>query len=195
MWQVAFSSKRVLRKTSAALADERVAVDERDLAEHRGALVAVDLLPDQLRAGARLHVHDAAGLEAKLEVPYDGAGKCQRHRRAYRPFGPAAVGAGEDLLRRHVRDEAAFVHRLADAADPVEPGMRPTLRSVPGPRKRIRSKPRSSARRLDARACRGARSRPRPGRPRPGASPWRSPARAARRRARRTRLAPSPRFG
>ena len=74
-------------------ADARVAVDERDLAEHAGALVLAQLLADQLGAGARVHLDSAAALEAELEVADDVAGERQRHRRADDPLGASAVRA------------------------------------------------------------------------------------------------------
>ena len=52
----------------AGLADARAAVDERDLAEERGALVRLELRADDVRARRRLDLDDAAALEGQLEV-------------------------------------------------------------------------------------------------------------------------------
>ena len=195
MWQVAFSSKSVFRKTRPDRPTRESPSTSATSPSIEAPSSALDLLPDQLGAGARLHVDDAAGLEAKLEVAHDGAGERERHRRADGPFGPAAVGAREDLLGRHVRDEAA----------PSTVSPTPLIQASPGSGRRevgARSAEAEAVEAalvqlgaLDARACRGARARPRPGRPRRGASPWRSPPRAARRRARRTPLWAQPSFG
>ena len=70
-------------------------------------------------------------------------------------------------------------------------GVRPTVKSVPGPRKRIASKRarRVAAARSRARRC--AAATPRPDRARRAVSRSRRPPRAARRRARRTRPRPA----
>ena len=70
--QLAFSSKACSGRRAGA-ADARVAVDERDLAEHAGVLVLPELLADQVGAVARVHLHRAAALEPQLEVADDVA--------------------------------------------------------------------------------------------------------------------------
>ena len=148
MWQAAFSSKSVSRKTTPVLPDARVAVDERDLAEEARALVGRHLLAHGVRAGLGAHLDDLARLEAQLEAADDRAAERERERRAHGALGAPPVGRREDLLGRHVDEVRDAVDRLLGAGEPaVRLASSPTGRSVPGPRKRIASNRRSSSER------------------------------------------------
>ena len=100
-------------------ADPRVAVDEGDLAEHRGAVVGAHLLADDVDPELASTVDDAAALEAQLEIADDRAAEGERHRRAHGALGAAAVGGREDLLGRHVDDVATAVHGLLGRRAPA----------------------------------------------------------------------------
>ena len=108
-----------VQEDQARAPDARVAVDERDLAEHRRAVVGAHLLADDVHARARLHLDRSAALEAHLEVADDVARERQRLGRANGSLGAAAVGSREHLLRRHVDDVPAAVHGLLERRAPV----------------------------------------------------------------------------
>ena len=182
------------------VADARVAVDERDLAEERRALVGAR---SRSRTTSAPFVAFTSTTSPALEPQRRGrarSGRCsgERHRRAddalraqpvRRVVNTSSVGMFDDLVDRR--------HGLARPRQPQRArAIRPTVRSVPGPRKRIASKRRSLSTRgarLQPRRC--ARATRRPGRARRAASRSRPPPRAARRRARRRPPAPSPRSG
>jgi hypothetical protein len=86
------------------LSNARRAVDQRDLAEIRSVVVACELALDHARPFVGAHADDAAVLEPHLEPLHDLPGEHERLRRAREALRPAAVGSGEDLFRRHVRD-------------------------------------------------------------------------------------------
>ena len=71
------------------LADARVAVDERDLAEEARPLVGRHLLAHGVGAGLRAHLDDLAPLEAQLEAAHDRAAEGERERRAHVALGAA----------------------------------------------------------------------------------------------------------
>ena len=75
------------------LADARVGVDERDLAEAGGAVVDRDVRPHQLLALVGADLDGAAALEAHLEAAHDRALDLQRVRRAHRAVDAAGVRA------------------------------------------------------------------------------------------------------
>ena len=129
------------------LADAGLAVDERDLAEVGGALVGPHLLADDVGARRRRPPRRRARREAQGEVAHDLTVHHQRHGRADDTFGAQPVRGREDLLGRHVDDVRRIPSSVSSA--PVsqrDSGIRPTVRSVPGPRKRIASNRRSSSR-------------------------------------------------
>ncbi len=84
--------------------DARGAVDERDLAEPRGAVVGRGVRPHQLLAVVRADLDGAAALEAHLEPADDRALDLERVGRADDAVDAARVGRREHLLGRHVRD-------------------------------------------------------------------------------------------
>ena len=77
-----------------------------------------DLLADQVRAGARVHLHAAAALEPHLEIAHDVARERERLRRADSALGAAPIGARENLLGRHVDDVPAPVDGLLERRAP-----------------------------------------------------------------------------
>jgi hypothetical protein len=107
-----------VQEDEAGAADARVAVHQRDLAEHAGVVVLPQLLSDQVGAAARAHLDRPAALEAELEVADHVPREGERHRRADDALRPAAVRRREDLLRRHVDDVAATVDRLLEGGAP-----------------------------------------------------------------------------
>src|SRR5207248_2232002 len=86
-------------------ADRGRAVDERHLADGSGAFVEVDLRADDVAAGRRTEVGDAARLERQLEVADDDRllRQAERARRVNHAVGTPAVRGREYLLGRDVR--------------------------------------------------------------------------------------------
>ena len=160
MWQVAFSSKSVSWKTSPVCRIARRAVDERDLAEERRLRVAGELRADHLGAVAvRRDVDDLARPRSaprarRHERPTPGTS--ERVGRAHDAVGPAPVRGREDLLGGDVRQVLDPGRRLERRAHPAGRSEQADDEVVPGPRKRIASKPRSlraAERALSAAAC------------------------------------------
>jgi hypothetical protein len=83
-------------------ADAALTVHQRDLAQPRGALVALDHGPH--RVGARLGVdaHRAARAELDLQAADDRPRQRQRLGRSHHAVHPGGVGGGERLLRGEV---------------------------------------------------------------------------------------------
>src|SRR5512147_1568956 len=101
MWQVAFSSKSVSKKT-------RPVRPTRD-SPSTSATSPSRTAPSSACTCSRITsapeaASTAAALEADLEVADDGAADLQRPRRADDALGARRVGAREDLLGRHVGD-------------------------------------------------------------------------------------------
>src|SRR5215471_5042830 len=86
------------------LADPRLAGDESELAEPVGVLHRRELAANEICTLLGIDPDDAAGLERELEAANDLTVEHEGERRADRALGPTAVGSGEDLLGRHVRD-------------------------------------------------------------------------------------------
>ena len=194
MWQLAFSSKSVFRKTRPERPTRESPSTSATSPEHAGVLVLAQLLTDQLGAGARVHLDCAAALEADLEVTDDVARQRQRLRRADDALGAAAIRAREDLLGGHVDDVPAAVDRLLERGAPGRAGDQPDGEiGARAPEAEAVERALVQQARRARRACRCACARPRRGRARRGASRRRPPPRAARRRARRRRRSPSPR--
>ena len=117
-----------------------------------GVLVARELALDHARALLGADVDDAAVLEPHLEALHDLAGEHERLRRAGGSLRPPAVGRGEDLLGRHVRDVGDAVGGLRLAALPARLGQQPD--------RQVGARGRGSA--ASRSACRSAASRARP---------------------------------
>jgi hypothetical protein len=90
----------------------RLARHEGHLAEPVGVLDRLELAADDVGPRLGVDVDDLSALERQLEPAHDLPAQHERHRRTHRPVGAPAVGRGEDLLRRHVRDEGDPVGRL-----------------------------------------------------------------------------------
>ena len=152
-------------------ADAAFAVDERDLAEARGALVAGGVARAAPRRSPRASIRTArpsrnSTSRPRTIEPPRTSGFVERTTPSVR----GRVRRGEDLLRRqvgHVADARRRSRRPPTGT--ATSGSSPTVRSVPGPRKRSASNRRADQplRRADERPP-GARARPRSGRPRPG---------------------------
>src|SRR5215203_2850260 len=118
----------------AELADAALAVDERDLAEASGALVAGD---DRAHHVLRRVGDDADGpaaLEAHAQVAHDRA--VDQHERlggGHVPVRPVRIRGGEDLLRGQVG-------HVLDAVDRLEAGRLP-LRAREQPDREVGARP------------------------------------------------------
>ena len=192
MWQLAFSSKSVFQEDEARAAD----AGRRRRARPRRACrppPAVRLLADQLGAGGGLDFDGARRRSAAR-----ARGRCsprrERQRRADDALGAAAVGVVKTssvgmltTCRRPSTVSSSAVHHVA-------PGIRPTVRSVPGPRKRRWSKARSFSSSARATSLSMWERHAGPG---PLAEPRRvgDASQAFRRRAHRRSTPPSPRSG
>ena len=139
-------------------ADASLAVDERELAEPRRALVLRAARAQ--RVGARLGVDldHAARLEPHAQPAHDGAAHVERLRRRDDAVRALRIGRGEDLLGRQVRDVRTPSTVVEPPPAKREVGSRPIVRSVPGPSKRSASK-RCSVRRAPTSCSCAPRSR------------------------------------
>ena len=96
------------------LADAGAAVDERDLAERRAALVRRHLGAHDVGARGRMDVDRVASLEAQLEIANDRAEHRQRARRPDDALRTPPVRRGVHLLGRHVRHAPLAPGRLVE---------------------------------------------------------------------------------
>src|SRR3954447_7593053 len=103
------------------LAHARGAVDQRELAETPRAFVEGELHADELLALLGAHLDDLAAGEAHLEAVDDAALEGERPRAAHGALRAHAMGAREDLFRRHVRDVCAPGDGLAATRHPPRP--------------------------------------------------------------------------
>ena len=138
-----------------ALVDARVAAHERHLAELR-APSSRATWPRTMSASASASTRTIRPPRNSISSPRTSTPSHSSGRvDADDALGAAPVGGREDLLGRHVHDAADAVDRVVSVPDfQREPGSRPIVRSVPGPRNRI-----ASNRALGRAAARGARGR------------------------------------
>ena len=97
-------------------------VDERDLAEPRGALVGRVLRAHELDAGVGRDLDDAPALERDDEPLDDALAQHERAREPDDAVGAAVVGRGEHLLGGEVGHEPGTAHVGETSAGPHVPG-------------------------------------------------------------------------
>ena len=184
MCDAAFSSKSVLQNVMPAAADAGRLVDERDLAEastrpRRARPPRGPRRRPSLRSPRVIRPFEKVISRSRTTVPPT---EDERLRRAHRALRAPAVGRREHLLGRQVRARRSGPSAVSlPAAIHRDCGSRPIVRSVPGPRKRTASKPRSfiwrRARLQHARCApsRLRRDRARRAAPSPGSRPRAAP--------------------
>ena len=198
MWLAAFSSSSVSKNTVLQRADPARAVDERELAEPRRAVVLRARGAQRLGVLVGVDLDGAAALELDAQPLDDRAVELERQRRADVAVDPQRVGRRERLLARDVRvvREAVDGRELGGMPDrrPEEADRQVGARPVEVDRVEPRAR---SARSRSASASPSAPSRRRRDRPRRAGTRARSPPRAgraprpARRRGRRSRPTPA----
>ena len=117
----------------AGLADRRVAVDERDLAEPGRTFVGRHVRAHDVLARAGLHLDGAAAFEPDLEIAHDVPLDLQRQRRADVPSTRRESGVVKtSSVGMFATWSMPF--EWSSAACHALSGWRPIIRSVPGPR-------------------------------------------------------------